>query len=85
MWFDRSIAIFAKSGDTDKDASEAHATGLTHKGEVLWKLGRQDEAREVFAQARKTQPKNDELAETLKRLAIRIGQDDTQAPGTASE
>ena len=34
MWFDRSIAIFAKSGDTDKDASEAHATGLTHKGEV---------------------------------------------------
>ena len=84
MWFDRSIAIFAKSGDTDKDASEAHATGLTHKGEV-WKLGRQDEAREVFAQARKTQPKNDELAETLKRLAIRIGQDDTQAPGTASE
>ncbi|VWC70490.1 TPR domain-containing protein [Burkholderia lata] len=84
-WFDRSIAIFAKDGDTDKDASEAHATGLTHKGEVLWKLGRQDEARDVFAQARKVQPKNGELAETLKRLAIQIGQDGANAPGTASE
>ncbi|VWC21865.1 TPR domain-containing protein [Burkholderia lata] len=84
-WFDRSIAIFAKDSGTDQDASEAYATGLTHKGEVLWKLGRQDEARDTFAQARKVQPKNDELAETLKRLAIQIGQDGTKAPGTASE
>jgi tetratricopeptide (TPR) repeat protein len=86
-WFDRSIAIFAKDADTDKDkdAREAYATGLTHKGEVLWKLGRQEEARDAFAQARKVQPKNGELAETLKRLAIQIGQDDAKAPGTASE
>jgi len=84
-WFDRSIAIFAKDGDTDKDAHEAYATVLTHKGEVLWKLGRQDEARDAFAQARKVQPTNGELAETLKRLAIQMAQDDAKAPGTASE
>lgn len=82
-WFDRSIAIFAKDGDDD--AREAQATGLTHKGEVLWKMGRRDEARDAFAQARKIQPKNAELAETVKRLAIPIGQDDAKAPDTASE
>ncbi|MGC2943372.1 tetratricopeptide repeat protein [Burkholderia ambifaria] len=69
-WFDRSIAIFEKNGDGDSDTHEAWATGLTHKGEVLWKLGRQDEARAAFAQARKIQPKNTELAETLKRLNV---------------
>ena len=84
-WFDRSIAIFAKDGDIDKDAREAYASGLTHKGEVLWKLARRDEAREAFAQARQVQPENADLAETLKRLAIPLGQDGAKAPGTASE
>ncbi|NTX31194.1 tetratricopeptide repeat protein [Burkholderia pyrrocinia] len=84
-WFDRSIAIFAKDGGDDSDAREAYATGLTHKGEVLWKLGRQDDARDAFAQARKIQPKNAELAETLKRLEIQVGQDGTKAPVTAKE
>ncbi|KEZ02671.1 hypothetical protein GQ57_27945 [Burkholderia sp. MSh2] len=84
-WFDRSIAIFARDGDIDDSAREAYATGLTHKGEVLWKLGREAEARDAFAQARKVQPKNDTLDETLKRLAITIGQDGAKTPGTASE
>ncbi|AKM44396.1 hypothetical protein NL30_31065 [Burkholderia contaminans] len=84
-WFDRSIAIFAKDGDTDKDARGAHATGLTHKGEVLWKLGREHDARDAFAQARKVQPENPDLEETLKRLAIPLGQDDATAPRIAGE
>ncbi|KER66014.1 hypothetical protein HR51_40875 [Burkholderia cepacia] len=84
-WFDRSIAIFAKDDDRDKGAREAYASGLTHKGEVLWKLGREDAARDAFAQARKVQPENTDLAETLKRLAIPLGQDGAKAPGTASE
>ncbi|WP_175874169.1 tetratricopeptide repeat protein [Burkholderia sp. BCC0397] len=83
-WFDRSIAIFAKK-DGDGDAREARATGLAHKGEVLWKLGRQDEARDAFAQAGKLQPQNAELAETLKRLMIQIGQDGTKTPTTTSD
>ncbi|MCW3610483.1 tetratricopeptide repeat protein [Burkholderia cenocepacia] len=83
VWFDRSIAIFAK--DDDSDAREARATGLAHKGEVLWKLGRQDEARDAFAQAGKLQPNNTALAETLKRLMIQIVQDGVQAPATTSD
>lgn len=43
------------------------------KGEVLWKLGRQDEARAAFAQARKIAPKNAALAETLQRLNVQAG------------
>ncbi|WP_244099938.1 tetratricopeptide repeat protein [Burkholderia anthina] len=65
------------------DARDAWATGLTHKGEVLWKLGRQDEAREVFAQARKVAPKNAELAETLKRLNVQAGPERAAAGGTS--
>ena len=51
------VELFAKDDDGGSDARDAWATGLAHKGEVLWKLGRQDEARDVFAQARKLEPK----------------------------
>lgn len=40
-----------------------------HLGEVLWALGRQDEARETWDKARKGHPANAALAETIKRLA----------------
>ena len=85
MWFDRSIATFAADGDEASAAREAHATALAHKGEVLWKLGRQDEARDAFAQAGKIQPESTELAQTLKRLMIGNGQDDTNAPSMTSD
>ena len=39
-----------------------------HIGEVLWSLGRQDEARETWDKARKEHPTNEALAETIKRL-----------------
>jgi tetratricopeptide (TPR) repeat protein len=39
-----------------------------HVGEVLWSLGRKDEAREVWEKARRAHPANEALAETIKRL-----------------
>ena len=39
-----------------------------HVGEVLWSLGRQDEARAVWEKARRAHPANEALAETVKRL-----------------
>lgn len=39
-----------------------------HMGEVLWKLGRTDEARAVWREAGKAFPKNEALNETIKRL-----------------
>lgn len=40
-----------------------------HIGEVLWSLGRKDEARQTWDKARKEHPGNEALAETIKRLA----------------
>ena len=39
-----------------------------HLGEVLWVLGRQDEARKVWAEARKREPRNRVLLNTLERF-----------------
>jgi len=39
-----------------------------HLGEVLWSLGRKDEARATWEKARAEHPANETLAETLKRL-----------------
>ena len=40
-----------------------------HFGEVLWVMGRQAEAQKVWSDAMRSQPKNDVLQETIKRLA----------------
>ncbi|MDZ7747745.1 MAG: tetratricopeptide repeat protein [Halofilum sp. (in: g-proteobacteria)] len=40
-----------------------------HLGEVLWSLGRRDEARRIWAQAREQAPDNAVLRETVERLA----------------
>lgn len=40
-----------------------------HLGEVLWLLGRQAEARKVWAEALRDHPKNEVLQSTVKRLA----------------
>jgi len=40
-----------------------------HIGEVLWSLGRKDEARQTWDKARKEHPANETLAETIRRLS----------------
>jgi predicted negative regulator of RcsB-dependent stress response len=39
-----------------------------HLGEVLWQSGRLDEARKLWAEARKKEPDHPVLRETLQRL-----------------
>ena len=43
-----------------------------HLGEVLWKLGKQEEAIVVWRQARQLAPDNETLLETLKRLGAQL-------------
>jgi tetratricopeptide (TPR) repeat protein len=43
-----------------------------HLGEVLWMLGERDAAREVWRQARKIEPDNEALRNTLARLKVRL-------------
>lgn len=55
--------IFAKQQDAEIAA---------HYGEVLWSMGQQDKAREVWRKGRETEPDNETLIETLKRLGIKL-------------
>ncbi|SEA08276.1 tetratricopeptide repeat protein [Paraburkholderia sartisoli] len=41
-----------------------------HLGEVLWKNGNQDQARDAWRQARKLEPDNDTLVKTLQRFQV---------------
>jgi len=43
-----------------------------HLGEVLWASGEQDEARRVWQEADKRDPKNEALRETLDRLKVKL-------------
>jgi len=43
-----------------------------HLGEVLWKLGREDEAKAVWRSANEKDPKNETLKSTLQRLNIKL-------------
>jgi tetratricopeptide (TPR) repeat protein len=52
-------------------ASRPDAEIAAHLGEVLWADGRQDEARRIWAEARRRDAGNEVLAETLKRLKVR--------------
>jgi Tfp pilus assembly protein PilF len=81
-WLDRSIAAFMqRDGDneaSDEAVREARAVGLAHKGEVLWMLGREDEARDCFRQGLAMSPQNDVLTATLARLAMTMPAADTK-------
>jgi len=52
-------------------ASRPDAEIAAHLGEVLWADGRQDEARRVWADARRRDARNEVLVETLERLKVR--------------
>ena len=41
-----------------------------HLGEVLWQMGRKDEARQVWGDALKTSPGNEALTSAMKRLGV---------------
>jgi Flp pilus assembly protein TadD len=40
-----------------------------HLGEVLWMLGRKDDARKIWREAQKKHPANEELAGAVKKFA----------------
>lgn len=57
-------AYLQRSFDARPDAEIA-----AHLGEVLWVLGRQSDARKIWADAQRDHPHNDVLQATIKRLA----------------
>ena len=51
---------------------KADAEIAAHLGEVLWKMGRQDEAKKLWRSANDKDPKNETLRGTLQRLQIKL-------------
>jgi Flp pilus assembly protein TadD len=51
--------------------SRPDAEIAAHLGEVLWVSGQQDEARKVWAEGARRDPKNEALRETIERLKAR--------------
>jgi predicted negative regulator of RcsB-dependent stress response len=49
---------------------EKHPEIAAHLGEVLWVLGREDDAKSIWSDAVMKHPSNDVLLETLKRHGV---------------
>ena len=47
-----------------------HPEIAAHVGEVLWVLGRKDEARQFFEEARKLDPENRALQRAIEKLGV---------------
>jgi tetratricopeptide (TPR) repeat protein len=60
---DEAARTLRQAWDSVKDADVG-----VHLGEVLWKLGRRQDAQKIFEQVRKLDPHNAALAETVQRL-----------------
>lgn len=60
---DEAARALRQAWDAAKDADVG-----VHLGEVLWKLGKQQDARHVFDQVRRLDPHNANLHETVRRL-----------------
>lgn len=60
---DKAFEFLNKAYNLQNDTEIA-----AHLGEVLWKQGKQDEARKVWAEALKASPENDLLLKTIKKF-----------------
>jgi tetratricopeptide (TPR) repeat protein len=60
---DQAAQVLGGAWQAQKDADVG-----VHLGEVLWKLGHQQEARRIFDDVRKLDPANKNLQDTLRRL-----------------
>jgi len=69
-WLQYRLGHLDQAAQVLRDAwrSRKDADVGVHLGEVLWKQGRQQEARELFDEVRKLDPQSSMLRDTLKRL-----------------
>ncbi|MDF3831781.1 hypothetical protein P3W85_02225 [Cupriavidus basilensis] len=68
-YINQSLAAF---GEGTEGNLSARVESLVHKGEVLWQLQRQNEAREAFAAASDLAPDHETLLQTLARLHVEL-------------
>ena len=60
---DKAYEFLSRAFSSQKDSEIA-----AHLGEVLWKQGKQEEAKQIWAEAVKANPENDVLVKTIKKF-----------------
>ena len=63
------VMVALQKGDFERRLNDVEEKGLL--GEVLWAAGQQDEARRVFADAARRDPRNEALQSAMQRLQVR--------------
>ncbi len=73
-WVEFRLGRFEKAVDLLRRAFaiKADAEIAAHLGEVLWVMGREDEAKKLWRNAGGKDPKNETLKSTLKRLQVKL-------------
>jgi tetratricopeptide (TPR) repeat protein len=73
-WAEFRLGRYEEAAMTLKRAYEIKADPeiAAHLGEVLWKLGREDEAKKLWRNANAADPKNETLKGTLQRLQVKL-------------
>ncbi len=73
-WAEFRLGRYEEAATTLKRAYEIKADPeiAAHLGEVLWKLGREDEAKKLWRNANTADPKNETLKGTLQRLQVKL-------------
>jgi tetratricopeptide (TPR) repeat protein len=73
-WAEFRLGRYEEAATTLKRAYQIKADPeiAAHLGEVLWKLGREDEAKKLWRNANATDPKNETLKGTLQRLQVKL-------------
>ena len=69
-WFERAVAAFGGDHPKTDEEISARSVVLTRWADMLWQLGRKEEARRLFQQAGNLAANDPTLAETLIRLGV---------------
>jgi predicted negative regulator of RcsB-dependent stress response len=65
--FESAVTLLQRS-----NAARPHVEVAAHLGEVLWTLGRREEALRIWREGRTREKDNDVLRETLSRLKVSL-------------
>ncbi len=72
FWFERASAKFGDQRPTTDEEVSARSLVLTRMADMLWQIGRKDQARRIFQQAWDLAANEPTLSQTLGRLGIEM-------------
>ncbi len=81
QWFERAVAAFGSEAPKTDEEVNARSIVLTRMADMLWQLGRKEEARRIFRQAGNLAANDPTLSDTLSRSGIDLNSEDEREIG----